>query len=147
LLMLLGCSGLHRKPSAASVLVCFTLAACAPAVELPVPVYVPPSMPTEAAAAKGIKKATADEKLTGPIERSDLRETEHGPGRFVVCIRGVDAKYRRMRAYAVFFDNDDYKGARISVMIDDCEKQSYRPVPFEASPKESGESSLKEPGH
>jgi hypothetical protein len=144
--MLAGCYGLHRKPSGASVLVCFTLAACAPAVDLPVPVYVPPSMPTEAAADKGIKKATADEKLTGPIERSDLRETEHGPGRFVLCIRGVDAKYRRLGTYAVFFDNDDYKGARISVMIDDCEKQSYRPVPFEALPKKSGESSPKKSG-
>ena len=127
--MPVGCYGLHRKLGAASVLVCFTLAACAPDVELPIPVYVPPSMPTEGAAAEGIKKATAEEKLTGPIERSDLRQTDHGPGRFVLCIRGVDAKYRRVGTYAVFFDNNDYKGARISVMIDDCEKQNYRPVP------------------
>ena len=127
--MPVGCYGLHRKLRGAPVLVCFTLAACAPAVELPIPVYVPPSMPTEAAAAEGIKKATAEEKLTGPIERSDLRQTDHGPGLFVLCIRGVDAKYRRVGTYAVFFDNNDYKGARISVMIDDCEKQNYRPVP------------------
>jgi hypothetical protein len=131
--MPVGCRGLHRKLGA-SVLACFTLAACAPAVELPVPVYVLPSMPTESAAAEGIKKATADEKLTGPIERSDLRVTEHGPGRFVVCIRGV------------FFDNNEYKGVRMSVMIDDCEKQSYREVPFEASPKNSGDSSPKKSG-
>jgi len=130
--MAVGCYGLHRKLRDALVLVCFTLAACAPAVELPIPVYVPPSMPTEAAAAEGIKKATAEEKLTGPIERSDLRQTDHGPGRFVLCIRGVDAKYRRVGTYAVFFDNNDYKGARISVMIDDCEKQNYRPVPLKA---------------
>jgi hypothetical protein len=86
-------------------------------------------MPTEAAAGEGIKKATTDEKLTGPIERSDVRETDHGPGRFILCIRGVDAKYRRLRTYGVFFDNNEYKGVRISVMIDDCEKQNYRPVP------------------
>ena len=130
--MAVGCYGLPRKLRGALVLVCFTLAACAPDVELPIPVYVPPSMPTEAAAAEGIKKATAEEKLTGPIERSDLRQTDHGPGRFVLCIRGVDAKYRRVGTYAVFFDNNDYKGARISVMIDDCEKQNYRPVSQEA---------------
>jgi hypothetical protein len=130
LLMAVGCYGRHRKLRGASVLVCFALAACAaPAVELPIPVYVPPSMPTEAAAGEGIKKATTDEKLTGPMERSDLRETDHGPGRFMLCIRGVDAKYRRVRTYAVFFDNNEYKGVRISVMIDDCEKQNYRPVP------------------
>ena len=66
---------------------------CSPAEELSIPAYVPPSMPTVAAAAsEGIKKAATEEKLTGPIEMSDLRETDHGPGRFVLCIRGVDLK-------------------------------------------------------
>jgi hypothetical protein len=110
------------------VLLCSTLAACASPVESPlIKAYVPPSMPTSAAASEGIKKAATEEKLTGPIEMSDLRETDHGPGRFVLCIRGVDLKYRRVRTYAVFFDNNDYEGSRISVMIDDCEKQDYRP--------------------
>ena len=91
--------------------------------------YVPPSMPTTAAASQGIKQAATEEKLTGPIEMSGLRETDHGPGRFVLCIRGVESKYRRLGTYAVFFDNNDYKGSRMSVMIDDCEKQNYRPFP------------------
>src|ERR1700726_1817319 len=113
-----------------AALACFTLAACAPAVELPpMKAYVPPSMPTTAAASEGIKKAATEEKLTGPIEMSDLRETDHGPGRFVLCIRGVESKYRRVGTYAVFFDNNDYKGSRMSVMMDDCEKQDYRPFP------------------
>ena len=77
---------------APAVLVCFTIAACSPAEELSIPAYVPPSMPTVAAASEGIKKAATEEKLTGPIEMSDLRETDHGPGRFVLCIRGVDLK-------------------------------------------------------
>jgi hypothetical protein len=112
------------------LLLCFTLAACATSVELPLwKGYVPPSMPTMDAAGKGIKQAVTEEKLTGPIEMSDLRHTDHGPGSFVLCIRGVDEKYRRVGYYAVFFDNDDYKGSRMSVMIDDCEKQDYRPVP------------------
>ena len=114
---------------APAVLVCFTIAACSPAVESSIAAYVPPSMPTVAAAGEGIKKAAAEEKLTGPIEMSDLRETDHGPGRFVLCIRGVDLKYRRVGTYAVFFDNNDYKGSRMSVMIDNCEKQDYRPSP------------------
>jgi hypothetical protein len=114
----------------AILLLCFTLAACGPSVELPLwKDYVPPSMPTMDAAGKGIKQAATEEKLTGPIEMSDLRHTDHGPGSFVLCIRGVDEKYRRVGYYAVFFDNDDYKGSRMSVMIDDCEKQDYRPVP------------------
>ena len=63
------------------------------------------------------------------LERSDLRPTDHGPGSFMLCIRGVESKYSRVVAYAVFFDNDDYKGLRLSVILDDCEKQDYRPVP------------------
>jgi hypothetical protein len=114
----------------AVLLLCFTLAACSPPAELPLwKPYVPPSMPTMDAAGKGIKQAATEEKLTGPIEMSDLRHTDHGPGSFVLCIRGVDEKYRRVGTYAVFFDNNDYKGSRMSVMIDDCEKQDYRPVP------------------
>jgi hypothetical protein len=110
------------------LLLCSTLAACSTPVESPpIKPYVPPSMPTSAAANKGIAQAATEEKITGPIEMSDLRETDHGPGRFVLCIRGVEPKYKRVTTYAVFFDNDDYKGSRMSVMIDDCEKQAYRP--------------------
>jgi hypothetical protein len=110
------------------LLLCFTLAACSPSENLsPIKPYVPPSMPTVAAANKGIGQAVAEEKIVGTVEMSDLRETDHGPGRFMLCIRGVESKYRRVTTYAVFFDNDDYKGTRMSVMIDDCEKQAYRP--------------------
>jgi hypothetical protein len=28
----------------------------------------------------------------------------------------------------VFFDNDEYKGERLPVILDECEKQSYRPI-------------------
>jgi hypothetical protein len=128
--MPVGCYGLHRNMRGApAVLVCFMLGACSTTAELPTPAYVPPSMPTVAAAGEGIKKAATEEKLTGPIEMSDLRQADHGPGRFVLCIRGVEEKYRRVRTYAVFFDNNDYKGSRMSVMMDDCEKQDYRPFP------------------
>jgi hypothetical protein len=110
------------------VLLCSTLAACSPPEGLPpINPYVPPSMPTMAAATKGIAQAATEEKLTGPIEMSDLRETDRGPGRFVLCIRRVEPKDSRATTYAVFFDNDDYKGSRMSVIMDDCEKQAYRP--------------------
>jgi hypothetical protein len=70
---------------------------------------------------------------------SDLRHTDHGPGAFILCIRGVESKYKRVVTYAVFFDNNDYKGLRLPVMIDDCEKQDYRPfVPVEGPEKSVG---------
>ena len=37
----------------------------------------------------------------------------------------------------MFFDNDDYKGSRMSVMIDDCEKQDYRPFVPVGEPEKS----------
>jgi hypothetical protein len=84
-------------------------------------------MPTMGAASEGIRKAATEAKLTEPIEMSDFRETDHGPGRFLVCIRGVESKYKRIVTYAVFFENNDYKGLRLPVILDDCEKQNYRP--------------------
>jgi hypothetical protein len=107
---------------------CFAFAACSHSEDLAgIKPYVPPSRPTTMAADKGIARAVTEEKIGGPIEMSDLCETDHGPGHFVLCIRGIEPKYKRMTAYGVFFDNDEYKGARMSVMIDDCEKQAYRP--------------------
>ena len=113
---------------AVAALGCLTLAACS-AVESQIAPYVLPSMPTMEAAGKGIKQAAAEAKLTEPLEMSDLRQTDHGPGRYFLCIRGVESKYKRVVMYAVFFNNDDYKGLRLPVILDECEKQDYRPVP------------------
>jgi hypothetical protein len=88
--------------------------------------YVAPSAPTLSATLKGAKQAAVDEKLTGFIEMSDVRESDHGPGRFVLCLRGASG-FSPRRTYAVFFDNEEYKGARLSVIVDDCEKQDFRP--------------------
>ena len=77
------------------------------------PAYVTPSMPTTEAAGKGVKQATADAHLTTPMEISDLRATDRGPGRFIMCIRGLESKSNRVVTYAVFFDNNDYKGLRL----------------------------------
>src|ERR1700739_133581 len=117
---------LPNRPAALAALGCLTLAACSTAVES---TYVPPSMPTVKATGKGIKQAATEAKLTGPLEMSDLRETDHGPGRFLLCIRGVESKNNRFCTCAVFFDNNDYKELRQPVILDDCEKQNYRPFP------------------
>ena len=90
--------------------------------------YVPPSMPTMAAIAKGAKQAADEAKLKPPLQISDLRQTDHGPGRFMLCMRAMDPKSNLAVTYAVFFDNDAYKGERLPVILDECEKQSYRPI-------------------
>jgi hypothetical protein len=89
--------------------------------------YVPPSMPTTAALVAGVKQAAAEAHLAAPLEMSDLRPTDHGLGHYIVCIRGV-SNDSRTGFYAVFFD-DKYKGSRLPVSYENCEKQNYRPAP------------------
>jgi hypothetical protein len=88
--------------------------------------YVPPSMPTAQILSKGITQAVTDAKLISPIEVSDVRPTDHGPGPFILCVRGV-SNDSRTGIYSVFFDDKAYKGLRLPAILDGCEKQSYRP--------------------
>ena len=89
-----------------------------------------------------------------PLEVSTVRPTDHGPGRFFACLKGTiqlsptssdtaaDGSARgsvpRAIFLSVFFDNDVYKGARQSVIMDACETQQFAPVdlsPLPAPPK------------
>jgi hypothetical protein len=110
---------------ALAAVACLALAACDSGVPAPPVVYVPPSMPTFPAANAGIKEAIGYAKLLPPIEISDFRPTDFGPGRFVACIRGVSNDYRT-GTYAVFFNNNQLLGLRLPVGSD-CEHQNYRP--------------------
>jgi len=117
-------------------------------------VYVPPSAPTQDAVITGLKAAASEAKLTAPLEVSTVRPTDHGPGRFFACLKGTiqlsptssdtaaDGSARgsvpRAIFLSVFFDNDVYKGARQSVIMDACETQQFAPVdlsPLPAPPK------------
>jgi hypothetical protein len=86
-------------------------------------------MPTMGAAGIGAKQAATEYKLTGPAEMSDIRHTDYGPGSFMVCMRSTEPTDNQVGYYAVFFDNDLYKGSRASAILEGCEKQNYRPVP------------------
>ena len=126
-------------------------------------VYVPPSPPSQDAVITGLKAAASEAKLTAPLEVSTVRPTDHGPGRFFACLKGTiqlsptssdtaaDGSAReptnqppspstvpRVIFLSVFFDNDVYKGARQSVIMDACETQQFAPVdlsPLPAPPK------------
>ena len=117
------------------LLLCSTLAACSDSVDFPpMAPYVPPSMPTEQVLSKGITQAVADAKLIGTIEVSDVRPTDHGPGPFMLCIRGV-SNDSRTGTYAVFFDDKADKGLRLPAILEGCEKQNYHPFVPVAEPK------------
>jgi hypothetical protein len=92
---------------------------------------------TTEALSKGIKQAITEAHFIEPIEMSDLRPTDHGPGHFMLCLRGV-SNDSRTGTYAVFFDDNHYKGLRLPAILDGCEKQTYRSVPVEAPEKSAG---------
>lgn len=105
------------------------LASCSTA-DIPPSVYIPPAAPTPEKALEGARKAADEEKLVGAIEFSIARETKSfGPGRYLLCLRGSRSLAEPRRTYAVFFDNNDYKGARMSVILDECETQAFSPLP------------------
>jgi hypothetical protein len=119
----------HFGRSLAAIMSVSLLVGCS--TEIPIPEYMPPSAPSPAKALAGARQAAEEEKLVGLIEVSDVRETDPplGPGRYVLCLRGANKDSEIRRTYAVFFDNDDYKDVRISVILDHCEKQAFTPLP------------------
>jgi hypothetical protein len=78
------------------------------------------------------RKAAAEEKLVGLLEMSAMREAYPlglgGSGPYILCIRGSESATGPRRTYAVFFKNNDYVAARMSVIIDRSEEQAFTPL-------------------
>jgi hypothetical protein len=128
----------------AAVLLTLVLAACASDPGLPLPAYVPASPPTQKAIIASSNAAATEAKLAAPQQISDVRPSDHGPGHYFVCLREANPPSEGLpRYYSVFFDNDVYKGSRLSVMIDECEKQTFTPLP--PAPTEPAVPALTEP--
>jgi len=117
----------RRSLAALSAVLTLLLAGCASSANLP-PVYHPPGPPGAKAVQEGVRKAAAEVKLTGGLETSAVRHTDHGPGSYFVCLRQRGGPSDRHPAYSVFFDDDAYKGIQSSVIFDACEAQPW--VPF-----------------
>jgi len=94
---------------------------------------VRPSPPTEKAIGAAVAAIAQEAKLVTPLEISSLRPNDHGPGSFFVCVREVNPPPDKSRRYcATFLDNDVYKGSRLSVIMEQCELQTYSPAPVAA---------------
>jgi hypothetical protein len=115
------------------------LAACG--ADLPPAVDTPLAAPTPEKALAGAHQAADEEKLTGLIEVSEAREGKSlGPGEYMLCLRGSSSPSDPRRTYAVFFNNDEYKGVRLSIILDECEKQAFSPLPPKMPPKDESNS-------
>jgi hypothetical protein len=124
-----------RRPT---TLLSLMLASCSSDPGLPASTYapyVPPSPPTQTAIGPAATQAAAEEKLAAPLQISAVRQTDHGPGNYFICLREANPPPdKRQPYYSVFFDNDAYKGSRLSVMMDECEKQAFSPLLPTAAP-------------
>jgi hypothetical protein len=111
------------------ILLCAALGGCSIPMDnlTEAPVYVPPGAPSSVAKIEGLKKAINEEKLKGRVEFSNVRISDRGWGRYMVCLKG-SRDQQAPNYYSVFFDNNDYKGVRESVIYDFCVQQSFRPM-------------------
>lgn len=95
--------------------------------------YVTPSTPSEKSIGAAVAALANDGKLVSPLEISAVRPSDHGPGSYFVCVREVNPPPDKpRRTYATFFESDSYKGSRLSVIMDQCEQQTYSPAPVAA---------------
>ncbi|MGA2995411.1 hypothetical protein [Bradyrhizobium sp.] len=115
-----------------TILLASLLSACS-SVHTTEQAYVPPSPPREKAIGAAVAELAKEAKLVTPLELSALRPSDHGPGSFFVCVREVNPPPdKTRRTYSAFLDNDAYKGSRLSVIIEQCELQTYSPAPVAA---------------
>ena len=119
--------GRRKSLAALSAVLTLLLAGCASNSDLP-SVYNPPRAPDAKAVQDGVRKAATEAKLTGALETTTVRPTDHGPGAYFVCLRQSGGPSDRHPAYSVFFDNDAYKGIQSSVILEACEAEAW--VPF-----------------
>jgi hypothetical protein len=121
-----------------AVLLSLMLAACSSDPGLPESTYkpyAPPSPPTEKAVVGAVPAVAAEAKLSAPLQISAVRQTDHGLGLYFICLREANPPPdKRQRYYSVFFDNDAYKGDRLSVIMDQCELQTFSPLLPTAAP-------------
>jgi len=72
--------------------------------------------------------AVREEKLVGPVEVSAVRPALVGPGQYLLCLRRAQSPSGPLRTHSVFFDNDVYKGSRLSAINEACEAEAFRPL-------------------
>jgi hypothetical protein len=104
------------------------------------PPYVLPSPPSQSAVISGVKAAASEAKLTAPLEVSAVQQSDLGPGHHFICLREANPMSERRLVYAVFFNSEDYKGTRLSVIMEHCEAQAFSPIDLAppAPPPKSG---------
>lgn len=110
-------------------LFCLLLSSCSSIwveASAPPPAIQPFQPPRQEALQNGVGKSVKEQHLAQPVEISAPRQSDHGPGRYYVCLREISPLVDKPHlTHSVFFDDDAYKGSRQSVILEDCEHQQY----------------------
>ena len=121
------------KARGCTILLGLLLSVCSSVHAMEPPAYVAPSPPTEKAVGAAVAELAKEAKLVTPLEISAVRPNDHGPGYYFVCVREVNPPADRPRRYySTFLDDETYKGSRLSIIMDQCELQTYGPAPMAA---------------
>jgi hypothetical protein len=120
--------------SALAILFCLTLGACS------ISEFLPNLTPEDVAGAEPpyrfiianrLKDVVGDPAGAGDLQISGARRVDSIKGAsWLVCIKAQ--RYPLPRFYAVFFQRDRIVDSRLSVVIDQCELQSYTPFDWVA---------------
>jgi hypothetical protein len=103
------------------------LAACSgDLANLPQPATINPPTPSAAKVVAALKTVATEAKLEPPLETSaPMEASAMSSARWIICLRSGASEESKRRTYSVFFKNDDYVSARMSVVIEPCGAQVF----------------------
>ncbi|MFK4381358.1 hypothetical protein ACVWYQ_002512 [Bradyrhizobium sp. USDA 3397] len=77
-----------------------------------------------------LKKVAAEAQLKEPVEFSEpIRAHPISSVPWIICLRSGATELSKRRPYAVLFEGNRYVEARLSVIVDRCEGQSFAALP------------------
>jgi hypothetical protein len=104
----------------------FLLAACSGVANLPQPATNNPPALSAAKVVAALKTVATEAKLEPPLETSaPMEASAMSSTRWIICLRSGASEESKRRTYSVFFNNDDYVSARVSVVIEPCGAQVF----------------------
>lgn len=128
-----------------AAVLCASLGACSWSGPSDIPTgYVPPTPPPDPTVVIAVaRNAAVVRKLVGVVEIAPIRVAYPlAPGVYISCIRGANSLNGNRQTYAIFFKGGETPEAlnsiladgglismtRMSVVYDDCERQTYVPL-------------------
>jgi hypothetical protein len=106
---------------------CLMLAACSTDIENLAATYTEPPDPAKVLAS--LKDVAVSAKLKEPVEMSvPIKAPASSAMPWIICLRSGATEASQRLTYSVFYNNNEFKSFRLSVIIEGCDGQSYSPL-------------------